>query len=111
VQPHDGSAVVGCLIVTACRSLIQFGSHSHRIATMPKYSVIIPCTMTVLVEVQADDKKQAKEKAFATNFCAEVKNGGELLEFEAHEEIVRGNVFSGVQNEIEVSEIEDDDDC
>jgi hypothetical protein len=76
---------------------------------MPKYSVIIPCTMTVLVEVQADDEKQAKEKAFETNFYAEVKDGGELLEFEAHEQIVRGNVFYGVQNEIEVSEIEDDD--
>ena len=77
---------------------------------MPKYSVIIPCTMTVLVEVQADDEKQAKEKAFETNFCAEVKDGGEVLEFEAHEQIVRGNVFYGVQNEIEVSEIENDED-
>jgi hypothetical protein len=77
---------------------------------MPKYSAIIPCTMTVLVKVQADDKKQAKEKAFESNFYVEAKDGGEVLEFKAHEQIVRGNVFYGVQNEIEVSEIEDDED-
>ena len=66
--------------------------------------------MTVLVEVHADDEKQAKDKAFETDFRVEVKDGGEVLEFESHEQIVRGNVFYGVQNEIEVNEIDDDDD-
>jgi hypothetical protein len=77
---------------------------------MPKYSVIIPCTMTVLVKVQAGDKKQARDKAFETNFSVEVWDGGEVLDFEAHEQIVRGNVFYGVQNEIKVSEIKNDED-
>ena len=79
---------------------------------MPKFCVSIPCTLAVAVEVEAEDKESAKAAAFELPFRCEIKGEEgetvdiEILEFEAHKQIVKGNVFYGVQNEVEVTQIE-----
>jgi hypothetical protein len=65
-----------------------------------KYWVSIPITGSVGFAVEADDKKSAKEAAWKA-----VNDGQEgEVEWEYTEQVCRGNVFSGMQNEIEVSE-------
>jgi hypothetical protein len=79
---------------------------------MPKFSVIIPCTRSIAVEVEAEDEKSAKTAAFDLPFRCEIKAEDgktvdiEILELAAHEQIVKGNVFYGVQNEVEVTQID-----
>jgi hypothetical protein len=78
---------------------------------MPKYVVAVPCTMSVLVYVEAKNKESAKTAALNASFVAYVKPeiipGNDVLnievdEFEAHECITKGNFFYGVQNEVKV---------
>jgi len=76
---------------------------------MPKYSVLIPCTASIFVEVDAENEENAKLAALDADFRVEVTGDADLHEFEVHEQIVRGNVFSGVANEIEVEQLSDDD--
>ena len=40
---------------------------------MPKFSVIIPCTLSIAVEVEAKDKESAKTAAFDLPFRCEIK--------------------------------------
>jgi hypothetical protein len=77
---------------------------------MPKYSVLVPCTCSIVVEVNAENEKAAKLAAFEADFRVEVTGDADLHEFEMHEQIVRGNVFSGVANKIEVDQLSDNDD-
>ena len=77
---------------------------------MTKYSVLIPCTLSVDVTVKADSEEEALSKAFDVDFSVKIDDGADkatIHEFEAHEEIVKGNVFYGVQNEVEVMLIDD----
>jgi len=77
---------------------------------MAKYSVLIPCTLSVDVTVEADSEEEALSKALDVDFSVKIDDGADkamIHEFEAHEEIVKGNVFYGVQNEIEVMLIDD----
>ena len=78
---------------------------------MPRYSVLIPCTASIVVEVDAESEEAAKLAALDADFRVEVSGDADLHEFDVHEQIVRGNVFSGVANEIQVDQLcEDDDD-
>jgi hypothetical protein len=63
--------------------------------------------MTFCVQIEATSEEEAKEKAFEpANFLVKVEGKSvELCEFEMHEKIVKGNVFYGVQNQVEVVEI------
>jgi len=72
---------------------------------MPKYSVLVPFTGSMSVEVDADNPADAKEAAFEVEF--DIRSVHEL---EFHDHVVRGNVFCGVLNSMEVELIDDDDD-
>ena len=72
---------------------------------MKKYNVLIPCTMGVLVEVEAENEAAAKEAAFGVDFRVEVVGDqAELIEFETHDKISYGNVYCGCVNEMKVEE-------
>lgn len=72
---------------------------------MKKYNVIIPCTMGVMVTVEAEDEEAAKEASFQVDFRVNiVGDNAELVEFETHDEISYGNVYCGCVNKIEVLE-------
>jgi len=68
---------------------------------MPKYNVTIPMTgLIAMDDIEADSEEDAIEKAMMSVSL------DELIEWEVHEKIVQGNVFYGVENEIEVEESE-----
>ena len=74
---------------------------------MKKYNVIIPCTMGVMVTVEAEDEKAAKEASFQVDFRVKiVGKNAELVEFETHDRISYGNVYCGCVNEMDVQEAE-----
>lgn len=73
---------------------------------MPRYSVLIPCTCSILVEVEANTASEAKQAALDCDFDVKVSGDAELHELEVHEEIVKGNVFYGVLNSIEADLID-----
>ncbi|AGH31861.1 hypothetical protein VPIG_00003 [Vibrio phage PWH3a-P1] len=68
---------------------------------MKNYEVLVPITGYIIVEVEADNEKEAIEKAFESDEL----NIDNINEWDTHEAIVQGNVFYGIQNEIEVEEI------
>ena len=73
------------------------------------YSVAIPITGVVCVEVESDielSEKDAIEQAMEKDVTSD-----DIEEWELHHIVVRGNVFYGMQNEAEVvnTEIEDDE--
>lgn len=81
---------------------------------MAKFAVQIPCTMAIEVTVEASSKEEAKEKAFDVDFgvCidkefSDLSADPTIVEWEAHEQVTRGNVFLGVLNDIDVTEIKD----
>lgn len=64
------------------------------------YAVSIPITGTATVVVEAPDGETAKEAAWKA-----IDDGQEPeVTWEYAEQIVKGNVFYGMQNEIDVSE-------
>lgn len=74
---------------------------------MAKYSVLIPCTCSILFEIDAESAEDAKQSALDSEFHLEVSGPGDLCEFEVHEHVCKGNVFYGVLNSIEVHLIDD----
>jgi len=85
---------------------------------MKVYSVRIPVLVDVYVNVEAEDKEDAKQKALE-DLTVDVKcekssysdpnNNSEVVhyEWESHERLVQGNFYYGSVNEIEVTEEED----
>ena len=75
---------------------------------MPIYTVIIPCTLAIAVTVEAENEEAAKEAAFKVDFNLAIESVGEgnpeIIDFESHNQITRGNVYSGCINEMEVEE-------
>lgn len=67
---------------------------------MKTYSVTIPITGIIYVEVEADSRKEAIEKAMDLDFQSK-----DIEEWETHKQIVQGNVFYGVRNEATADEI------
>ena len=75
---------------------------------MATYLVFIPCTASLEVEVEAESREAAALAALAADFRITVEGDNAFLhEFELHKKIVTGNVFHGVQNEIEVDLIQE----
>lgn len=79
---------------------------------MPKFDVFVPCTVSICVTVDADNKEHAKEIAFDMQWGIKIDRENldntadvEIEEFQLHEQVVKGNVFYGVQNELEVCEV------
>jgi hypothetical protein len=75
---------------------------------MPQYSVLIPATCSIQVQVEAEDEESAKDAAFDVNFQIDVTGGAVLHEFETHEDVTEGNVFYGVLNSITVERIDEE---
>ena len=76
---------------------------------MKTYNVTIPCTLSVCVTVEAEDEKSAKEAALNVDFRLDLQSedkeaSPEIVEFETHEQICRGNVFYGCINKMEIDE-------
>jgi hypothetical protein len=72
-----------------------------------EYTVSIPATARIDILVEAESEKEAIEKAWEVEYNLEVEEEGDIEtvqigEFQMHEQIVQGNVFSGVQNKVEV---------
>jgi len=73
---------------------------------MPSYHVFLPFTGSFFIEVEADSEEAAKDAAFERDILLEAE-GAEIHEWDTHKHIVQGNVFYGVQSEIEVEPAED----
>lgn len=62
--------------------------------------------MAIEFELEASSPEEAKEKAFEHQFNVDIsdddKDQATIVEFEMHDWIVQGNVFSGVLNEVRV---------
>jgi hypothetical protein len=71
---------------------------------MKLYSVDIPFTGYVTIEVEAENEKDAEEIAYEQVSADDLD---ESATFEFHKRIVRGNVFYGVLNKIEAT-LQDD---
>lgn len=77
---------------------------------MALYSVLIPCTLSVNVEVEANSEEEALSRAYGVDFSVKIDDGSDkaaVHELEAHTQVVKGNVFYGVQNIPEVTLIDD----
>ncbi|ALM62171.1 hypothetical protein AXI64_gp179 [Vibrio phage qdvp001] len=68
---------------------------------MKSYEVLVPITGYIVVEVEAENEKEAIDKAFESDDLT-IDN---INEWDTHENIVQGNVFYGVKNEVEVEEV------
>lgn len=67
---------------------------------MKKYGVCLPFTDYRYLEVEAENEKEALDKAFEIKW--DEKNIGEL---EYHEKVTEGNVCHAVMNEYSIEEI------
>lgn len=70
---------------------------------MKRYTVLLPITGVICVEVEAETEKDAIDAALSSDDLTTDK----IEEWEAHRQIVKGNVFYGSQNEAEVVGEED----
>lgn len=68
---------------------------------MKTYTVAVPMTGVIYVNVEADTDAEAIEKALQS----EDLKLDNVEEWEYHKKVVQGNVFHGVQREIEVLEV------
>lgn len=70
---------------------------------MKAYTITMPVTGIMVKTVEAETVEEAIEK-----FCDEI-TVNDLEQWEVHEEIVKGNVFYGVQNTMEIEEFDIED--
>ena len=83
--------------------------------SMPSYSVLLPFTGSVSIEVEASSVEEAIHEAFQVEFGIKVetplenKNNVFIEEFETQEQIVKGNVFYGGLNEPEAMLLEEEE--
>lgn len=75
-----------------------------------RFAVSVPVTMHISILVNAPDETAAKDLAFQADFGLEVigkdKDKVEIVEWETHSHVTRGNVYSGVINDIEVEKVD-----
>ncbi len=76
---------------------------------MKTFTVLVPCTLSICFEVEAEGKIDAISKALQTEFTVRVIDENQVdvnvEQFEIHEYVIKGNVFYGVQDKIEVEEV------
>ena len=75
---------------------------------MPEYNVLIPCTMSISVVVEAENEEEAKNKALDVDLRVKLESddpvGPEIYDVGMHRQIVQGNVYYGCTNEMGVEE-------
>ncbi|MGG3890311.1 hypothetical protein [Metabacillus fastidiosus] len=81
---------------------------------MKKYYIELPYTGVLKVEVNAESEEAALERIYETD--REKIYNGEVddihwieSEEDYHKQIIQGNVFLGIQNEMHIEEVEDED--
>ncbi len=79
-----------------------------------QYYIEMPVTMILRVGVNADSKEEALDKVRNANIALEPKFDAKELDFvenewEMHDEIVRGNVFYGLINRVNIEEEDEKD--
>ena len=67
---------------------------------MKKYTVYMPFTGRVAIGVEAEDEASAIAQAWEADISFDDKDLD--IEWEMHEQVCKGNVFYGMQNEVEV---------
>lgn len=67
---------------------------------MKRYSVSIPITGYVIVEIDAESEEAAIEAALDTEITSDL-----IEEWETHRQVTRGNVCSAILNSAEAEEI------
>lgn len=72
---------------------------------MKTYSVALPITGVLVLDVEASSEEEAIDKAM------DEATLDHLEEWEAHKKIVQGNVFYGNQNEAEAMLVDEDDEA
>jgi len=82
---------------------------------MPKYYIEAPILVKVMLEVDADSPDEAIDAMMDDGIHMEPVDKYDRFEYidyewEMHDKIVTGNVFHGSINQIEVTELEDEDD-
>lgn len=76
---------------------------------MEKYSVWLPLVAEIYVEVEAEDKQDAIDKALDTDIDITVQ-GGEVNDYSLMTKVVEGNFYHGSINNAEAELITDDED-
>lgn len=76
---------------------------------MKNYYIEVPVVMKLMVGVKAECEEKAKEKVLGGEIEIDVKVDEEQFHFidwewDMHEQVVQGNVFHGVINEIFIDE-------
>lgn len=71
---------------------------------MKKYMVTIPVAGHLNFEVKANSEEEAIEKALSTEWSLE-----DIIELDAYEKLIEGNVCHVYEYEASAEEIEDDD--
>lgn len=72
---------------------------------MARYTVAVPITGVIYVEVEADDEAGAKVAALESDGLT-LDN---VEEWNTHRQVVQGNVFYGTQNAVEITETWEED--
>lgn len=68
---------------------------------MKEYSILMPITGTIYKEVQANSEEEALEKFYQLETSAD-----DIEAWDMHEHIVKGNVFYGELNSVEIELID-----
>lgn len=69
------------------------------------YSVLLPISGYIALEVEAEDEAEAIKNALESKYDI-----NDIEEWSAHEAVVEGNFFHGLKNHAEVQYIGEDDD-
>jgi hypothetical protein len=76
---------------------------------MKTFTVLVPCTLSISFKVEAEDCKDAIDKALQAELTVQVidedRNNVDIEDFDMHEYITKDNEFYGGQNKIEVEEV------
>lgn len=71
---------------------------------MKKFGVSVPIAGYVYIEVEAENKKEAVEKAFDQGYTQD-----DIQEIDMYERIIEGNVCHVWHNRVEVEELDSDE--
>ena len=76
---------------------------------MTEYSVLIPCTMSISVVVEAENKEEAKRKALDVDLRVKIESDDtadpQVNYFKMHRMIADGNLYHGCINEMDVEKL------